>query len=85
MPCTRTLTSVKASASLDFIRLLSQNVLAFLVVVGGGLILWETRFAAEPAIQNLRLLVAAQIGSAITFVFSQEIGSRRHSADTNQR
>ncbi len=50
----------------DTIKLLFTYLIALVVIIGGGLMLYFTPD------DNLQLVVAGFIGSAITFVFSQE-------------
>jgi hypothetical protein len=50
----------------DTLKLLFTYLIALIVIVGGGAMLYYTPD------DNLQLVVAGFIGSAITFVFSQE-------------
>lgn len=58
----------------DTVRMVFTYGIALVVVVGGGLFLYETR--AEPDSQGTSLVVAGFIGAAITFVFGQEGATR---------
>lgn len=55
----------------DTIRLLATYLIALIVVVGGGYMLYATR--AEPGADNLQLVIAGFIGSALTWAFGSEV------------
>lgn len=48
--------------------------IATLVIAGGGLMLFVTRGDSEA--QNMQVIVAGFVGSALTWVFSAETGAR---------
>lgn len=57
----------------DTLKLLATYAIAFIVIVGGGAMLYLTRLdPPESNSQNLSLLIAGFIGSAIAFVFNRE-------------
>jgi len=57
----------------DTIKLLFTYIIATIVIVGGGLMLYATRLdPPESNSQNLSLLLSGFIGAAITFVFNRE-------------
>lgn len=58
------------ASTVDTIRALFTYLIAALIIVGGGVILFLTR--TEAASADLRVLVAGMMGAAITFVFQQE-------------
>ena len=58
----------------DTLKLIFTYALAFVVVVGGGLMLYATR--SEPAAQDLRLALAGFIGAALTYVFNRETATQ---------
>jgi class 3 adenylate cyclase len=58
----------------DTIRALFTYLIALVVVVGGGAVLFFSR--AESTSSDLRVVVAGFIGSALTFVFGQEVQTR---------
>jgi hypothetical protein len=59
--------------SADNIKVLFTYALAFVVVVGGGLMLYATRLdPPESASQDYGLLVAGFIGIALQYVFNRE-------------
>lgn len=61
----------------DTIKLLFAYTTAFVIVVGGGLILFLVRLdPPESSSASLSLVVAGFIGSAITFVFTREAGTQ---------
>ena len=71
------------TTTVDTIRAVATYLIAFTVVVGGGLILFETRH--DPA-SDLAVIVAGFIGSALTFVFSSEVQTRTaRQHDTSMR
>ena len=57
----------------DSIKLISTYLIALVVIVGGGAMLYLTRLDADP---SLSLVLAGFIGAAITFVFGQESATR---------
>lgn len=59
--------------TVDTIRAVATYAIAITVVVGGGLLLYDTR--DEPA-SDLAVIVAGFIGSALTFVFGSEVQTR---------
>jgi hypothetical protein len=58
----------------DTVKLWFTYAIAFVVIVGGGVMLFITRTDPDPA--NLQLLIAGFIGAAITFVFGAESATR---------
>lgn len=58
---------------IDTIRALFTYLIATIVVVGGGAILFTAR---DPTSSDLRVVVAGFIGSALTFVFGSEVQTR---------
>ena len=58
----------------DTLKLLFSNLIAFLVIGGGGYILWDTY--SDPSAQNLQLVISGFIGAAITYVFQSENQTR---------
>ncbi len=60
--------------SIDTIRALFTYTLAILVVVGGGALLFATR--GDASADDLRVMVAGFIGSALTFAFGSEVQTR---------
>jgi hypothetical protein len=60
--------------TVDTIRAIFTYLIATLVVAGGGAELFLLR--GEAASSDLRTVVAGFIGSALTFVFSQEVATR---------
>ena len=61
-------------STVDTVRAAFTYAIAFVVVVGGGTILYLSR--AETASSDLRVVVAGFIGSALTFVFGSEVQTR---------
>ena len=61
------------NTTVDTIRAIATYSIAFTVVIGGGLLLYDTR--GEPA-NDLAVIVAGFIGSALTFVFGSEVQTR---------
>lgn len=57
----------------DQIKLLFTYVLASVVIVGGGVMLFVSRLEAA---SDFQLVVAGFIGAAITFVFGAESATR---------
>ena len=61
----------------DNLKLAFTYLIALVIVVGGGAILFFTRLdPPESGSQNLALIIAGFIGSAVTFVFSSETATR---------
>lgn len=61
----------------DTIKLVFTYTIAFVVIVGGGLMLYLTRLdPSDSGSANLQLLLSGFIGAAITFVFNAEAGTR---------
>jgi uncharacterized SAM-binding protein YcdF (DUF218 family) len=58
----------------DTIRMVFTYLIALVIVVGGGVFLFETR--ADQAAQSTQLVVSGFIGAAIAFVFGQETSTR---------
>jgi hypothetical protein len=57
----------------DTIKLVFTYAIAFVIIVGGGAILYFTRLdPPESNSQNLSLVMAGFIGAAIQFVFNRE-------------
>lgn len=59
---------------IDTLRALFTYLIAFIVVVGGGVTLVATRL--DPAGGDLRVIIAGFIGSALTFAFGAEVQAR---------
>jgi hypothetical protein len=59
---------------IDTIRALFTYTIAFVVVVGGGFMLFVSR--SDVNIDDVRVVIAGFIGSALTFVFGQEVQTR---------
>jgi hypothetical protein len=59
---------------IDTIRALFTYSIATVVVIGGGVMLFVSR--VDTGIDDLRVVMAGFIGSALTFVFSQEVQTR---------
>jgi hypothetical protein len=57
----------------DTIRALFTYLIATIVVVGGGALLYVARDATAG---DLRVVIAGFMGSALTFVFGQEVQTR---------
>jgi hypothetical protein len=61
----------------DDIKLWFTYLLALIVIVGGGLMLYVTRLdPPDSGSANLQLVIAGFIGAAIQFVFGQESATR---------
>jgi hypothetical protein len=60
----------------DTIKLLFTYLIAFIVIVGGGAMLYLTRLDPAESSANLQLVIAGFMGAAITFVFSAESSTR---------
>ena len=60
----------------DTIKLGFTYAIAFVVIVGGGLMLYVTRLDPPESSANLQLVLAGFIGAAITFVFNAESATR---------
>lgn len=58
----------------DAIRAIATYVIALLVVVGGGTAIYQSR--ADPAAADTVAIFAGFVGSALTFVFGQEVQRR---------
>lgn len=57
----------------DTLKLIFTYVIATIVIVGGGLMLYASRLdPADSNSQNLSLVLAGFIGAAIQFVFNRE-------------
>ena len=57
----------------DKIKLLFTYLIALVVIIGGGLMIYAPR---DPASTDVSLLIAGFIGSALTFVFGAESATR---------
>jgi membrane protein DedA with SNARE-associated domain len=60
--------------AVDTIRAIATYLIAFVVVVGGGAIIYSTR--ADPSATDVVAIVAGFVGSALTFVFGSEVQTR---------
>jgi len=60
--------------ALDFLKVLFTYGIAILVILGGGVILWQTRDV--PSADNLQLVISGFMGIAINWVFGEYTGSR---------
>ena len=60
----------------DTIKLIFTYVIAFVIIVGGGAMLFLTRLDPPESSANLQLVLAGFMGAAITFVFSAESSTR---------
>jgi len=60
--------------TIDTIRATFTYLIATIVVVGGGAILFVSR--SDPNSSNLSVVVAGFIGSSLTFVFGSEVQTR---------
>lgn len=56
----------------DTIKLWFTYAIALVLIVGGGLFLLVTRLDPPGTSQDLQLVIAGFIGSAVTFVFTRE-------------
>jgi hypothetical protein len=59
---------------IDTIRAIFTYSIAAVVVIGGGIMLFVSR--TDSGIDDLRVVMAGFIGSALTFVFGQEVQTR---------
>lgn len=59
---------------IDAIKALFTYGLAAAVVIGGGIMLFQSR--GDPNIEDLRVVMAGFIGSSLTFVYGQEVQTR---------
>ena len=66
--------STDGRGGIDTIRATFTYTIALVVVAGGGVMLFLTR--AEATSADLRVICATLIGSALTFVFGQEVQTR---------
>ena len=55
--------------AVDFVKLLFTYIIAIVVVMGGGYMLYATR--SEPSADNLQLVISGFIGVALTWVFGE--------------
>lgn len=71
--------------TIDTIRAIFTYLIALVIVIGGGLILWSTY--SDPSADNLALIVGGFIGSAVTWVFTSETATRsaRQSASAHNQ
>ena len=61
----------------DTIKLVFVYLIALIIIVGGGAMLFAIRLdPPESQSANLSLLVAGTIGSAVTFVFAREAATQ---------
>jgi membrane protein DedA with SNARE-associated domain len=60
--------------TVDTIRAIATYLIAFVVVVGGGAIIYASR--ADPSATDTVAIMAGFVGSALTFVFGQEVQTR---------
>jgi membrane protein DedA with SNARE-associated domain len=58
----------------DTIRAVATYLIAFTVVLGGGAIIYVSR--ADPSATDTVAIMAGFVGSALTFVFGQEVQTR---------
>ena len=58
----------------DTIRAIATYAIAFVVVVGGGAIIFFTR--SDPNATDVVAIIAGFVGSALTFVFGSEVQTR---------
>lgn len=63
-----------STSTVDAIRALATYLIALLVVVGGGLAIYQSR--ADAAAADTVAIMAGFVGSALTFVFGQEVQRR---------
>jgi len=68
------LTLLDTVSGIDTIRALFTYSIAAVVVIGGGTMLFVSR--TDGGIEDLRVVMAGFIGSALTFVFGQEVQTR---------
>lgn len=62
------------TTTVDTIRAIATYIIAFVVVVGGGAIIYASR--ADPSATDTVAIMAGFVGSALTFVFGQEVQTR---------
>jgi hypothetical protein len=61
----------------DTLKLLFTYIIATLVVVGGGAMLFFTRLdPSEADVQGLRLLISGFMGGALSYVFTRETATQ---------
>lgn len=60
--------------TIDTIRAVFTYIMAMMIVVGGGLMIFLTR--NESAASDLRVIIAGFMGAAIAFTFGQETQTR---------
>jgi len=60
--------------TVDTIRALFTYVIALIVVVGGGSVIFVSR--NDPSATDTVAIIAGFVGSALTFVFSSEVQTR---------
>jgi hypothetical protein len=58
----------------DTIRAVATYLIALVVVVGGGIIIWSSR--GDPGAADVVAITAGFVGSALTFVFGSEVQTR---------
>lgn len=58
----------------DTIRAVATYIIAFTVVLGGGAVIYVSR--ADPSATDTVAIMAGFVGSALTFVFGQEVQTR---------
>jgi len=58
----------------ELVKMTFTYLVALVVVLGGGYILYVTR--TEPSADNLQLVISGFIGAALAFVFGGEIQTR---------
>ncbi len=58
----------------DTIRAVATYLIAFTVVLGGGAVIYVSR--ADPSATDTVAIMAGFVGSALTFVFGQEVQTR---------
>lgn len=58
----------------DTIRAIATYLIAFVVVIGGGAIIYLSK--GDPAATDTVAIVAGFVGSALTFVFGAEVQTR---------
>jgi hypothetical protein len=62
------------TSTVDTIRAIFTYAIAFVVVVGGGAVIYLTR--NDPQSSDTVAIVAGFVGSALTFVFGSEVQTR---------
>lgn len=61
----------------DTIKLLFTYVIAAIIIIGGGAMLYLTRLdPPEADVQGLRLLISGFMGGAISYVFTRETATQ---------